>query len=222
MNRVIVFDLDGTLVDTRLEIANATNLMLRSFGRGPLPMETIVSFVGNGMRSLVEKVLKASEPGTSSGFPIDLDDALAVQERAYRATMNLTSTLYPGVFKTIRDLKKSGWKLALLSNKPEDFCKAILTEFGLSQYFNIIFGSGDDFPLKPEPDGLLLIKELLEIDGPAWMVGDGAQDLIAGQRAAFKTCYVTYGFGGDIADTTYDAKIDTFEQLKEILKNEPA
>lgn len=221
MNRVVVFDLDGTLVDTRLEIANATNLMLRNYGRKPLPMETIVSFVGNGMRTLVEKALAASAP-EQQGAAIDPEEALEVQKRAYRASMNLTSSLYPGVYKTICDLEKAGWKLALLSNKPEDLCKVILREFGLARHFSAILGGVEDFPLKPEPDGLLFIKDVLEIDGPAWMMGDGAQDLIAGQRAGFKTCYVSYGFGGDIAGTPYDAKIDTFEQLKEILKNEPA
>lgn len=223
MNRVIVFDLDGTLVDTRLEIANATNLMLRQFGRGPLSMEQIVSFVGNGMRSLVERALNAS--GTEEDrnrMQIDIGDALEVQQCAYRATINLASNLYPGVYQTVRDLSQSGWNLALLSNKPDDLCKAILREFGLTRYFRTIVGASEDFPLKPDPDGLLMIRDLLEIDGPAWMVGDGIQDLIAGQRAGFKTCYVTYGFGGDIGNTPYNVKIDKIEQLKEILKNEPA
>ncbi len=219
MNRVVVFDLDGTLVDTRLEIANATNLMLRSFGRNPLPMEQIVSYVGNGMRVLVEKALAATNtPGNS----VDPDEAVEVQKRAYRASMNLTSSLYPGVYKTVCDLEKSGWKLALLSNKPEDLCKVILREFGLARHFSAILGGVEDFPLKPEPDGLLFIKDVLEIDGPAWMVGDGVPDLVAGQRAGFRTCYAAYGFGGEIGNTPFDARIETFEQLKEILKNEPA
>ena len=219
MNRVIVFDVDGTLVDTRLELTNATNLMLRSYGRNALPMEQVVSFVGNGMRALVEKALAATN---SDGKIIDPDEALEVQKRAYRACVNLTSSLYPGVYKTIAELKKAGWKLAVLSNKPEELCKVILREFGLTPHLSAILGGVEDFPLKPEPDGLLFIKDLLEIDGPAWMVGDGAQDLIAGQRAGFKTCYAAYGFGSDIGNTPFDAKIDTFEQLKEILKNEPA
>lgn len=219
MNRVIVFDLDGTLVDTRLELTNATNLMLRSYGRNALTMEQVVSFVGNGMRTLVEKALAATD---TDGIRIDPDEALDVQKRAYRACINLTSSLYPGVYKTISELKKNGWKLAVLSNKPEELCKSILREFGLTPYLNVVLGGVEDFPLKPEPDGLLFIKDLLEIDGPAWMVGDGVQDLIAGQRAGFKTCYAAYGFGNDIGNTPFDAKIDTFEQLKEILKNEPA
>ena len=218
MSRVVVFDLDGTLVDTRLEIANATNLMLRSFGCAPLPMEQIISFVGNGMKVLVEKALAAAGVERSR---IDFSEVLAIQERAYRASMNLTSSLYPGVYKTVCDLEKSGWKLALLSNKPEDLCKVILREFGLVRHFSAILGGVEDFPLKPEPDGLLFIKDLLEVDGAAWMVGDGTQDLIAGQRAGFKTCYAAYGFGGDIGSTPSDAKINTFEQLKDVLKNEP-
>jgi len=139
-------------------------------------------------------------------------------EDAFRANLNLATTLYPGVFTTVHELKESGWKLAVLSNKNEDFCKFILHDFGLGREFDYIVGASEGFPNKPDPAGLELLCDLFDIKDPSgsWMVGDGAQDMLTGHRAGFKFCYASYGFGS-LKNESYDLKIDRFSELTEKL-----
>lgn len=210
MKRVLVFDFDGTLVDSRLDLLNTVNQMRRYFGLSPLALEQVLSFVGDGVKMLLKRSLADSK--------IDPETAMDVMQQAYRANLNLASTLYPGVYKTVRDLKQAGWKIALFSNKEQDFCKSALYEFGIATYFDVILGRTDEFPLKPDPEGLLFIQELLGIDEPAesWMIGDSAQDILAGRAAGMKTCFCNFGFG-DRKDEEPTAYIDKFDDLPGIL-----
>lgn len=213
--RCMVFDLDGTLVDTRLDLANTVNLMLRYYGEPPLSLEQVVGMVGDGMKKLLERAL-ANRPAGAA--PIDFDEALEVMQRSYRANLNLTASLYPGVYVTLKELQAKGWKLAVLTNKPDDFCKSTLYDLGIAPFFNVILGGTPDFPLKPAPDGMQFILDILGIEDPSdcWMVGDGAPDLLVGKAVGMKTAFAAYGFGNDLNGATYDIKIDRFEQLKEL------
>lgn len=208
--RCLVFDLDGTLIDSRLDLANAANLMRRAFNLPPLPMEQIISYLGNGLKKLCERAL--------TGANIPVEEALPALMRAYRAGLTLNTVLYPGVFKTIRQLRTTGWKLAVLSNKNEDFCKSILYDLGIATQFDLIIGETEGFPLKPDPDGLRFVLETLRVEDPgsSWMIGDGATDLIAGHLAGMKTCYAAYGFG-NVQSEPYDLKIGAFSELPEKL-----
>lgn len=210
MKRVLVFDFDGTLVDSRLDLLNTVNQMRKYFGLSPLALEQVLSFVGDGVKMLLKRSLADSK--------IDPETAMSVMQQAYRANLNLASTLYPGVYKTVRDLKQAGWKIALFSNKEQDFCKSALYEFGIATYFDVILGRTDEFPLKPDPEGLLFIQELLGIDEPAesWMIGDSAQDILAGRAAGMKTCFCNFGFG-DRKGEEPTAYIDKFDDLPGIL-----
>lgn len=210
MKKVLVFDFDGTLVDSRLDLLNTVNQMRKYYGLAPLPLEQVLSYVGDGVKMLLSRSLSDSK--------IDPETAMNVMQQAYRANLNLASTLYPGVYKTIRDLQQNGWKIALFSNKEQDFCKSALYEFGIGTCFDVILGRTDDFPLKPDPEGLLFIQELLGIEDVAgsWMIGDSAQDILAGRAAGMKTCFCNFGFG-DRKGEEPTAYIDKFEDLKQIL-----
>lgn len=208
--RCLVFDLDGTLMDSRLDIANAANMVRRVYGLEPLPLETVASYTGDGLMKLTERILQ--------GTKIMPEEAYETMEDAFRANLNLTATLYPGVLPTVRALKAGGWKLTVLSNKNEDFCKACLYDLGIGGDFEYIIGASEGFPKKPDPGGLELICDLFGIRDPSasWIIGDGAQDMAAGRLAGFRRCYASYGFG-DLKDETYDLKINQFSDLKEIL-----
>ncbi len=211
--RCLVFDLDGTLLDSRLDLANTVNQMLRFYGQAPLTMEKILTFVGDGRRKLMERVLAEAKLKT------DPDEAYEVITRTYNANLNLASSLYPGVYQTIRELHPAGWKIALLSNKNEDCCKATLCEFGLAPYFDLIVGDNGDLPLKPEPDGLEFILDMLNIDDIAgsWMVGDSEPDMLVGRRCGLRCAYAAFGFGNDLKGAEYDAELKTFSDLKGIV-----
>ncbi len=211
--RCLVFDLDGTLLDSRLDLANTVNQMLRFYGQPPLTMEKILTFVGDGRRKLLERVLAEAK------LKADPEEAYEVITRTYNANLNLASSLYPGVYQTIRELHLAGWKIALLSNKNEDCCKATLCEFGLAPYFDMIVGDNGDLLLKPEPDGLEFILDMLNIDDAAgsWMVGDSAPDMIVGRRCGLRCAYAAFGFGNDLKGAEYDAELKTFADLKGIV-----
>lgn len=210
--RCAVFDLDGTLIDSREDLANAVNLMRAEFGLEPLPLATVVSFVGDGMRKLVERALK--------GETVCVDGAIAAMKDAYRLNLVERTTLYPGVFDGVYALKDAGWTLAVISNKPTEFCRIILDRFRIEMAFSHVIGGGPEFPLKPDPSSLNFILESAKAQASAsWMVGDNHTDLEAGARAGMKKCYAAYGFG-DIQGKAYDLKAAKFSDFVDAVLKE--
>lgn len=208
--RCIVFDLDGTLIDSRIDIANAVNMTRKAFQLPPLPLEKIISFVGNGVRYLLERALE--------GTGVSPEEAMETMHEAYRVNLNLNSSLYPGVFQGLRHLHTAGWKIALFSNKPEDFCKFILHDFGIASSFDLILGESGEFPLKPDPAGLEFILDTLHAKPPenSWIIGDGVNDLKAGRLAGMKRVFASYGFG-NTGNETPDKTAHSFHEIVEIL-----
>jgi phosphoglycolate phosphatase len=210
--RCVVFDLDGTLVDSRADLANSVNIMREELGLAPLPLEKVVSFVGNGMRKLVERALE--------GEAADIDDAIASMSSIYRENLLEKTTLYPGVFEGVNRLKELGWSLGLISNKPTEFCRIILDHFRIELPFSAIIGGGPEFPLKPDPASLNFIVGKTGSDAASsWIMGDNYTDLEAGTRAGMKRCYAAFGFG-DPGDKAYDLKVGSFAEFVEALEKE--
>jgi len=195
MQPLIVFDLDGTLVDSRLDLAESANELLDAYGVEPLPVPRIVGMVGEGARVLVERVLTAG--GLDPERPGSLEEFLRIYDRRL---LNNT-TVYPGIEAALADTAPET-TMAVLTNKPAHHTARLLDALGLTHWFGggII---GGDTPLgrKPDPAGLAsLIQKAGAAPRTTLMVGDSKVDVETAVRAGTRICLVRYGFGG--ADRT--------------------
>jgi phosphoglycolate phosphatase len=187
--RLVVFDLDGTLVDSARDLASAVNAMLQGLAPGipPLPEAEVRGFIGEGARLLVSRSL------ARAGLPHPPEHALPVFMECYRARMLDTTRPYPGVAETLDALDSH--TLAVLTNKPGDLSRAILDGLGLGGRFARVYGGGDLPARKPDPAGLVRIMADTGLAPAATlMVGDSAIDVLTGRAAGVFTVGVTYGF----------------------------
>jgi phosphoglycolate phosphatase len=186
--RVVVFDLDGTLVDSVADIASAANRMLARVGprAAPLSLPVVRSFIGDGARELIVRVL------ARAGVEAPVDEALAVFLDAYRAGLLENTRPYPGVAEGLREMADR--PLAVLTNKPGDMSRTILTGLGLADRFFRIYGGGDVPGRKPDPAGLrLILEEIGASPRQALMVGDSAVDVRTARNAGTRVAGVSYG-----------------------------
>ena len=186
--QLLIFDLDGTLADTRADLTTGINLMRTHYGLPPLGVEKVEGFVGDGIRKLVERSLE--------GAAVDVDEALALDKKFYAEHMLDETALYPGVAEGLQKLAAAGHTLAVLSNKPGDPSRVILKHLGVDTLFFRIIGGGDLPNLKPAPDGIFaLMEEAGALPENTWMLGDHHTDLEVAQNAGAKSGFVTYGIG---------------------------
>jgi phosphoglycolate phosphatase len=188
--QLLVFDLDGTLVDSSRDIAASLNAALRRFApdAAELPLERIIAFVGEGARLLVERAL------AHTGLPLDPERTLSAYLEEYERRLLDTTRLYDGLEEALEAAAAGGATLAVLSNKPGHLSRAVLQGLGVAARFARVLGAGD-VPRKPDPAGLLsLLGELRAEPGRAWMVGDSATDVRTARAAAVRAAGVTWGF----------------------------
>lgn len=188
MNAVLL-DLDGTLVDSAPDIVAAVNAMLAELGAAPLPFATIVGFIGNGVPTLVERVLAARA--------ITAAHAEGVFHRQYDATNGRMSRVFPGVVEGLHGLRAAGYQLACVTNKPQAATATLLALTGLAPCFDAVVG-GDTTPhLKPHAAPLLHACRLLHTDPlQAVLVGDSHVDVAAARAAGMPVYIVRYGYPG--------------------------
>jgi phosphoglycolate phosphatase len=187
--RLLVFDLDGTLVDSSRDIAASVNAALARVAPGtvPIPLEAILSYVGEGARLLVDRSLR------HAGLDLSADEVLLVYLESYADRLLDTTCLYPGIAEALDALK--GTTLAVLTNKPGDFSRKILEGLGVATRFARVWGAGDVPSRKPDPAGLLhLMAEIGALPGETWMVGDSATDVEVARAAGVRVAGVTWGF----------------------------
>jgi len=185
---LLVFDLDGTLVDSARDLASATNAALARVapGRRPIPQGVVRSFVGEGARLLIERSLR------HMGLDLSPDDVLPVFFECYGEHLLDTTVLFPGVAEALDAL--SGRTLAVLTNKPGTFSRRILDGLGVAPRFARIWGAGDVPERKPDPAGLLrLVEELGAPTATTWMIGDSAVDARPARAAGVRMAGVTWG-----------------------------
>lgn len=217
----LLFDLDGTLVDSRADLTNSVNLMLAELGRAPLPSGRVLNFIGEGVRLLAERSLRATAELAPSAA--ELDYAIEVFKKHYRAHLLDRTYLYPGVEATLARLKHL--PLAVVSNKPYEFTLALLEGIGLRSHFAVILG-GDSLPeRKPSPLMLLEAARKCGVE-PArcLMIGDTRVDVIAGRAAGMKTCGFVAGFRGrtELVEAGADFVIERFSELCTLVECAPA
>lgn len=206
--RAILFDLDGTLVDSRRDIAEACNFALETVGHPRLDEETIAGFVGDGARNLVGRALAAN------GERGDLEQALASFHAFYAEHAAVHTRWMRGAREAIVAL--SDLPLALVTNKPRAATCAVLRALGAEAAFASVIAGGDG-PLKPHPGAVLLALQAVGVAAAdAWLVGDGTQDILAGRAAGCRTIAVLGGFVSEAALSA--AKPDvTISSLVELL-----
>jgi phosphoglycolate phosphatase len=208
---LLVFDLDGTLVDSELDLANSVNATLEKIGRKPLSVELIASYIGQGVIVLISRALG----GDASQELVEQSTEIFLNH--YREHMLDNTATYPGVREALAEL--NGRKMAVLTNKPVNFSRAMLAGLGLADRFLRIYGGNSFENKKPDPVGLHRLME--ETGVPAsktLMIGDSISDVLAGRNAGVWTCGVNYGFGAPTLDEAPpDIRIDDLRELPKLL-----
>lgn len=215
---LIIFDLDGTLIDSVPDLAAATNAMLRAMGANPASSEQIRTWVGNGSLKLVERAL------AWANLPVDSDTTEQAHRRflaIYQAHVQAHKTCeYQGVTAGLNRLKQAGLLLAIATNKPIVFVPEILAKLGWTDSFVCVLG-GDSLPVKkPDPTPLLHICDTLGVlPTQAVMVGDSINDIQAGKSAGMTTLALSYGYnyGEPIANSSPDGVFDDFGVLVDFI-----
>jgi phosphoglycolate phosphatase len=211
--RLVMFDLDGTLVDSVPDLAAAIDRMLVQLGRPAAGVERVRDWVGNGARVLVRRALAGGIEHAEIS-DADTEQALELFNEAYSGSHHL-STVYPGVRATLKWLKQQGVELALITNKPERFVAPLLDEMKLGRYFRWIIG-GDTLPQqKPDPAALLFVMRLASVEPErALFIGD-SQGTLAARAASVPCVALSYGYnhGRPIAEENPARVLDDLRQL---------
>lgn len=208
--RLLIFDLDGTLIDSLPDLTDATNLIRARFALPGIGIDDVRKLVGQGARPLVERAL----PGASAA---EVDEAL-VEFLAYNLEHIADKTRpYPGVPETLRELSGYGIPMVVLSNKNVELCKEVLGNLGILDHFAGVFGA-DSFPFrKPSPEPILAVMRQFGISADdCVMVGDSINDIAAGAGAGVVTVGCRYGYGepSELDDARY--QVSDFPSLLQL------
>ena len=212
---LIIFDLDGTLVDSRQDIATSVNELLTGLGRPELPSEEVFAFIGNGVRKLLERSLQGSATSEK------LDEAVELYLQIYRRRLLDTTSVYPGVREALMELEAftSAPRKSVLTNKPTKESLAVLEGLDLARFFDRVHG-GESFPKrKPDPMG---VDALIESTGArreqTLLVGDSCVDYDTARNAHIRVSLVTYGIGAEeVRSLSPDFFIDDMRELLPIV-----
>jgi phosphoglycolate phosphatase len=215
--RLVIFDLDGTLIDSRLDLVHSVNAALRHIGRASLPDDVIASYVGDGAPILIQRALGGEA----------VDDAIVRQGLQfflsyYREHKLDHTTVYEGIQEALGAVQRESngipRKMAVLSNKPVVPSRAIVEALGLGKFFTQIYGGNSFATKKPDPEGA---RKLLEENGlrpeEAAIVGDSHVDVETGRNAGLWTVGVSYGFAPHtLQDSPPDVLVDTPHELAQV------
>lgn len=210
---LVIFDLDGTLIDSKLDLAHAVNAARGHMGLAPIGNETVYSYVGNGAPVLMRR---AMGPEASDA---EVEHALEFFLAYYRAHMLDYTRLYPGVREALDEFKDRGVAMAVLTNKPVRFSQDIVKGLGLGHHFFRVYGGNSFEQKKPHPIGIeTLLREAGVARGRTLMVGDSAVDIRTARNASVAAAGVTWGFQPEsLAEEPPDVLIDRIGELSDLV-----
>ena len=217
--KLLIFDLDGTLVDSRKDLANSINAMLANYHRAELPDDLIATYIGDGAPTLVRRSLGFKDDHDLGAEEEEfIEDALVFFLEFYREHKLDFTYVYEGVKEALSRLMVRGHvAMSVLSNKPVNPSRAIVNALGLSGYFKSVYGGNSFETKKPDPMGVnTLLREHGVTAEEAAIVGDSSVDIQTGRNAGLWTCACTYGLSPETlkkipADVTVDAPSEWVE-----------
>lgn len=215
--RLLIFDLDGTLIDSRLDLTNAINAMLRHFERPELPEEVISTYIGDGAPMLVRRAL--GDPKDQKFF----DEALAYFLSYYRAHKLDNTYVYPGIHESLAAIRasrngSSRIQMAVLTNKPIGPSRDIVSGLNLKDFFFQVYGGNSFETKKPDPLGArTLLHEAGVNPEQAVMIGDSANDVLTGRNTGMWTVGLSFGFAPhSLQEVPPDVLLDHPQELQEL------
>jgi len=222
---VLLFDLDGTLVDSAPDLSLAINRMLTDLHLPIFDQDIIRSWVGNGAQTLVERALSGSTIINEQLDKAQLNYALAIFLQHYQNGLCIQSALYDNVKETLIKLKHYGYRLAIITNKPEQFIAPIIHGLELDGLFELQLGGDSLAKRKPDPLPLHHACKVLEVsEAECIMIGDSKNDILAAKAANMASVGLTYGYnyGEDIAQSQPEWRLENFADLLKILPSKTA
>ena len=212
--KLLIFDLDGTLIDSRLDLIHSVNATLRHFHRPELPGDVVASYVGDGAPMLVRRSL--GDPKDEQFFKRALEFFLSY----YREHKLDHTTVYEGIPEALEKIQSNGHarKMAVLSNKPVNPSRAIVEALGLGRFFVRVYGGNSFETKKPDPLGIKTILKETAVSAPdAMIIGDSYIDVLTGRNAGLATCGVTYGFAPHtLSEAPPDVVVESPKELAEM------
>lgn len=212
MTKLCIFDLDGTVLDTVETIAYYGNYALEKNGIAPIPVEQYKTLVGNGAKNLIQKMLQVRGCLTEERFQA----VFSVYDAAYNANTSYKTKMYDGIFETLEAIKAAGIQIAILSNKPHfATCGVVKALFG-DDYFDLVLGQREGYPLKPNPTVVQQIMSDFGVSPEECLyMGDTGTDMKTGKNAGIFTIGVLWGFRGidELLASGADATVDTPQAL---------
>lgn len=188
MNKLVIFDLDGTLLDTLADIYEQMNIALAKFGYPERTYEQMRSFIGNGARKLVERSFGITDQE-------ELEEKLKYYNKIYTECGSTKTALYKGIDKVLINLKERGFKLAILTNKPQISTDEVYKTYLESFNFDMVVGQSGSVKCKPDKTATLnILSELNVLPENTYFVGDGETDIITARNAGVKSIAVTWGY----------------------------
>lgn len=212
---LIIFDFDGTLINSIPDLTIAINKMLAHYDLSPLNIDVVTPFVGNGAKPLVRRALEeAMQEKVTEDF---LNEAFDIYFSAYREVTCDKTFMYPGVEETLKYLQEKDYKMVICTNKPFDFIEPILDDLKIKSYFKLWIGEDSLAEKKPNAAPLLhLAKKMNTEVVKCVMVGDSKNDILAAQNAEMHSVGVSYGYNynENIADYHPSVVVDNFAELQ--------
>jgi phosphoglycolate phosphatase len=214
--QLLIFDLDGTLIDSRRDLVQSVNATLRHFQRPELPAEVVASYVGDGAPMLVRRAL--GDPKDQKFFKQALEFFLSY----YREHKLDHTTVYPGITEALTKIQSNGNErnMVVLSNKPVNPSRAIVEALGLGRFFVRVYGGNSFETKKPDPLGVrTILKETGTTPARTMIIGDSSIDVLTGRNAGIATCGVSYGFAPHtLCEAPPDVVVNTPEELARLFQ----